>query len=249
VAKICLAQPSTGTIDFVVADNQKDFVARSVRWAMEEGHELVIGDTGRYVIQNAREDIADAALEMKCDYIMFTDDDMIIPFDTLEKLFPHMKEADIVIPLTFQRVPPFYPVMYQLKMRDATLEEAESLGHAKVDGKPKWLDFKKIDKWEDDGELFDCDAVGFGCVLLKTEILGKLPKPWFSSWTTIGEDIWFSWQAKLKGFRVCCDTSFWIGHLADRPLIGRPQFEEYRDHKKVTCWEEKKDKLLEVVNQ
>lgn len=234
MSKIMLSEPTSGYVDHQAYDNRKDFIAQSSKWAMKSGHELLTGNCGRYVIQNVREDMADNAIRMGCDYLCFIDDDMIVPFDTLEKLFSRMDRCDMVTPLAFQRVPPFLPVMYSLKMIEASLEEKKQKS-APLNQPLFKVDFRKIEKWPEN-DLFEVDAVGFGCVLFKTEILKKLPRPWFSSWMQIGEDIWFSWNAHRLGFKVCVDTSFCIGHLADRPIISRAQYEEFRNLRFIKCW-------------
>lgn len=227
-----LTQPYIGAQDYQAKDTYEDFLIKSARWCDTNGYQMLTGTTGRYVVQQVREDICDAALENDCEFVLMVDDDMVVPADALSKLVPHLEAGyDIISPLAFQRVPPFFPVMYHL------IETPPKSGVG-----PIRVDFKKVTEWER-GEIYHPDAMGFGMVLFKTKILRKLRKPWFSSWKQIGEDIWFSWCAKKAGFKIGVDTSWHIGHLADRPMIGLEQFDEFQDKGYITCFKIPKELL------
>jgi hypothetical protein len=75
--------------------------------------------------------------------------------------------------------------------------------------------------------LFECDAVGFGAVLIKTDVLKRFDPPRFMSTSPTGEDILFCYQAKENlGVRVYCDTSTVIQHLGEPKIIEEKDFEE-----------------------
>ena len=103
--RIMLSEPSYGLIDFRAHDNRLDFymhLARNER--DEEGNkkfEFFTGNMGRYVVHMQREDMAYAALETGMDYILFIDDDMMVPPDTLFRLLAH--EKPIVGALAYRR--------------------------------------------------------------------------------------------------------------------------------------------------
>lgn len=229
-----LCQPYVGGEDHQARDNRQEFLIKSARWCDHNNYQIITANMGETVIQNVREDMSEAALGMKCSHIFFIDDDMIVPTDTLSRLMKRMRRFDIISPLTFQRIPPFSPVMY--RFRTGTVKK----------GVLPVLEFKPITKWTKKVQV--PDAMGFGCVLMKTSILKKLPRPWFSSWTTIGEDIYFSYNAAKAGFKLGVDTTFAIGHLGDRPIISQAQFEEFRDHKKVTYWKNQ-NVMTEIMEQ
>jgi hypothetical protein len=74
-------------------------------------------------------------------------------------------------------------------------------------------------------KLVECDAVGFGAVLIKMETLKSVEGPRFMSTCGTGEDIYFCYLAKKKGFRVFMDTRVKLGHVGHPAIIT----EEYVD--------------------
>ena len=71
---------------------------------------------------------------------------------------------------------------------------------------------------EKDG-LIECNKVGTGIILIKTEIFNKIPRPWFSfknselGNTINGEDWMFCLRAREAGFKIWVDVSLEIGHI------------------------------------
>ena len=66
-------------------------------------------------------------------------------------------------------------------------------------------------------KLAQCDAVGFGAVLIKMECLRKMPQPWFMNYNKTGEDINFCYEARKRGHKIMALPSIKCGH------IGLPQ--------------------------
>ena len=186
-------------------------------------YEFVWVSTGEIFIPFAREMLAEQALKYKCDYIFMIDDDMISPVDLFYKLARH--DVDLVSPLAFTRNAPHRPVMF--KVID---------GYDKVMGKNYYINTPVFNYPRE--RLVECDAVGFGAVLFKTDILKKMQRPFFMGSHGTGEDIHFCIQAKKLGFKVFMDTSVKLGHIS-HPIIVT---EEYSDmHNKMT--QEEKDKF------
>lgn len=173
-------------------------------------YEFVWINTGEIFIPFAREMLASKALEFNCDYLFSVDDDMMAPYDLFYSLVKH--DADIVAPLAFTRNPPHRAVMF------ATTE-----GYDPVVGKPYFIN-KSIHNYPRN-RLVECDAVGFGACLIKTEIFKKMAQPWFMGSQGTGEDIHFCLAAKKLGFRVFMDTSVKLGHLSKNIVVT----EEYSD--------------------
>ncbi len=183
-------------------------------------YEFVWVNTGEIFIPFAREMLAAKALEWKCDYLFSVDDDMMAPYDLFYKLVKH--DVDIVAPLAFTRNPPHRVVMF------STVEGFDS-----VVGKPYSIN-TTVHNYPKD-RLVECDAVGFGACLIKTEVFRKMSQPWFMGSIGTGEDIHFCLAAKKLGFRVFMDTATKLGHLS-KPVIVT---EEYSDHFNKLNQEEK----------
>ena len=165
---------------------------------------------GRILTPKAREEGAKIAIEMEADYLYMIDDDMICRHDLFERLYRH--DVDLVAPLAFTRNFPHSPVLYDIKEGvDPVTKEPYFINH-------HVLDYPR-------NVLTECDAVGFGAVLIKMDVLRAVEEPRFMSTTATGEDILFCHKVRKLGFRVFMDTDTCIGHLGHPIIID----EEYRD--------------------
>lgn len=158
----------------------------------------------------ARERLAEMAVEMGMDYLFMIDDDMIVESDIFERLYRH--NVDICAGLAFTRIPPHKPVIYEVNKGFDQVEKRRYYINHTLLSYPK-------------NQLVECDAVGFGGVLIKTSVLKGMKKPWFMVTSGAGEDIHFCHMAKEQGFRVFMDTSVKMGHLGVRPVITEETYE------------------------
>lgn len=159
----------------------------------------------------AREKLAEYALEYNCEYLLMYDDDMILPADMFERLFAH--NVDIVAPLAFTRLAPFRPVMYNLTKGYDGVEKKDYYINLTVHNYPK-------------DQLVQCDAVGFGAVLIKTDLFKKMSKPWMMTTSGAGEDIHFCHKAGEAGFKVYMDTATKLGHLGEHLIVTEELYEQ-----------------------
>ena len=172
-----------------------------------EFHQVVIGHVFTAL---ARERMCEYAVKGGMDYIYMIDDDMMCPIDMFERLYAHQK--DIIAPLAFSRYGPHKPVMYTLKTGYDVFLRQNWYVNLPVTNYPK-------------NQLVQCDAVGFGAVLIKTSILKDLPKPWFMTTSGAGEDIHFCHSAGKAGFKIFMDTSIKLGHLSSPAIITEETYE------------------------
>lgn len=63
-------------------------------------------------------------------------------------------------------------------------------------------------------DLYECVHMGTGMMLIKTEVLKKLPQPWFAL-IDIGTDRHFCRLAKQNGYKVWADPTIKINHIGD----------------------------------
>ncbi len=215
--KIMLCEPNNGYIHSTCHDNRLDFYMQCKEFQHRSNgkYRFFTLNTHRMIIAFAREMLCEQAVKANMDYVLFIDDDMTVPMDMVERLLEH--DADIVAPLAVCRRWPFEPVTYNLKVGDKN-ENGDRVMYSEP----------KLD-WEQ-GDVFECDAVGFGVVLLKVETLRKIDKPWFFTSQAVGEDILFCFKARdqLKDdFRILIDTNILVGHLAE------PEVKTYWDFHKL----------------
>lgn len=155
-----------------------------------------------YTIAENRNYAVIQAQKNNSSHILFIDDDMVFPFDTLERLLAHGRE--IVGVNSYSRILP-------LSSTVALLDENGGLQRPEDVAFPKPLPDK----------LFECFGVGAGVLLIDMEVFDVIEKPWFhfealsSGKISIGEDGWFCMQARKAGFNIYCDPSLPIGHIGD----------------------------------
>jgi GT2 family glycosyltransferase len=172
--------------------------------------EFYIDTVGNVFTALARERLAESALENNMDYLFMIDDDMITDSNFFEQLYRH--NVDIVAGLAFTRNPPHSPVIYELnKGYDAVAQSNYYINYS-------LLSYPK-------NQLVQCDAVGFGGVLIKVDCLRNIPKPWFMTTSGAGEDIHFCHKAGESGFKIFMDTSAKMGHMGYRPVITEESYE------------------------
>lgn len=151
------------------------------------------------LIYDARNKIARTAVEIGSDLVMWFDSDMIIPIDTIVRLLDDItaKDLDIVSGLYFQRVTPYKPVLF----RKLTIECG--------DGNPVIYD-------GDLSGIKEVEGIGFGCVLMKTQVLEDVLKHFgtaFSPIGGVGEDLSFCWRARELGYKIHADLDVKLGHV------------------------------------
>lgn len=229
--KIAISIPNEGITDYMAYDNRCLLMLHLGILSERSKHESVTLDgaifeffhftAGRLLTPVAREALADHALTAGMDYILMIDDDMLTPMDLFERLYNH--NVDIVAPLAFTRNAPHYAVIYNCEAGfDPVMKNAYMMNHF-IRNYPE-------------NQLVRCDAVGFGAVLIKMDIIKRMKKPYFQNAASTGEDVYFCYNAyQQTGAKVYMDTSLKIDHLGAPVVIN----ETYAKH----YWanEEKKD--------
>lgn len=211
--KVFIAEPSHGLINYMAHDNRINFYSHIAKLEATTNYKFFTGTVGRLMVSYARDIICTRALAAGMDYILWIDDDMMIPFNVFDRLIMH--HVDMVMPLTFMRIPPYQPVMW-----DDYIEKGE-------------LRFRNLTKYPKD-TLFPASEIGFGVVLMKVDILNKIQAPYFLMNSSIGEDIHFCYRLKEKGIQCWVDTSFGVGHIGTAPIITERQYLEYKEKGTVT---------------
>lgn len=140
------------------------------------------------ILINQRESLVDSAMEINSEWCLWLDSDMMFPPTTLLRLLSH--DEDIVACNYMKRSPPFKSVAFVDSM--------------------DWESWIPIQHSE---ELVTVEAVGMGCVLMKTKIFRELKKPFFEytyqkktkDW--IGEDFTLFKKLNNLGYEVKIDMN------------------------------------------
>lgn len=210
--KVLVAVPRAGFTLTEAVDNQMDLAFHLGKLEEHSNFKFFLATIGRLFVAKAREEFAEYAIGAGCDYLFMVDDDMIVPADIFERLYAH--NVDIVAPLAFQRRSPYYPVIYKQKSGWDGIRKEHYFANEIVKTYPK-------------DTLFQCDAVGFGAVLIKRWVIEKMQSPRFMSTSPTGEDILFCYNAREQiGAKVFCDTSLKITHLGHPELVTEETYEK-----------------------
>jgi hypothetical protein len=114
-----------------------------------------------------REMLADIAVKINAEFMMWVDDDTVIPATTVQELFYVLSQnpkAMICGGIYCTKSHPAEPIVF-----------------LELGGGPHW-------QWTM-GDIFPCAGLGTGCMMVRTSVLKDLPKPWFqdTSKATPGE--------------------------------------------------------------
>lgn len=165
------------------------------------------------LISDSREKLAALAISSEADYVLWLDSDMIFEADTMEKLYKRMQEGyDIVTGLYFRRRPPFTPVIFE---------------RLRMDGES--CDFKDYNEYPKD-RVFEVEGIGFGCVMMKTDVLTSCFAKFGTCFSMIGrngEDVSFSIRARGCGYKIYCDPGIKCGHVS-LTCVNEDFFHSYR---------------------
>ena len=157
------------------------------------------------LIYEARNLIAQKAVENNFDAVLWLDSDMIVPRDALVRLAEDMEEhrADLVTALYFRRKPPTNPVI-----SNDFYWRVEDDGSVKT-GATSYVDYPR-------NAVFPVNGMGFGCCMTSGKLLKAMVDAYGSPFTPlmgIGEDYAFCYRAEKAGFKLMCDSRVKCGHI------------------------------------
>lgn len=183
------------TARYIEADTFKSIYDLEV----PEGYETTFQYFYGYRVDQVRNLIADWVVR-DFDYLFSVDHDITFPPDTLKKLLAHDK--DLVSGVYRQRLEPQMLEIYE----------------------PFGTRMSTEDLYGKDWNLVGIGGCGFGCVLVKKEVLVGVGYPQFEyhpaldHGNTISEDTDFCKKAMTKGFRLWCDPSVRCGHIGSTTM-------------------------------
>ena len=147
--------------------------------------------SGTYV-HSGRQQMLELLLKQGVTHILWLDSDMSFPKETLVRLMSH--DVDFVgINYAQRKSPPDF-----VGIKRGSWHEKGDLG-------------SRLQTTEKDSGLEECDALGFGALLMRTAALRDLPEdqPWFwyeKKWGLhIGEDVYFCRLLGQMGHKIYCD--------------------------------------------
>ena len=172
--------------------------------------DILLVNPARMSIDRMRNMAAEQALKWEADYLLFLDDDVIIPFTGLAFLLD--ADKDVVAGDVLIRGYPFEHMIF-----DYTEDKKSML---------------PIHDPEEPLGIYDCDAVGFSFCLIKVDILKKIPKPYFITGPKNTEDIYFCIKGKVAvpEMTIACDTRIKCGHMLNPYPVDPDNVANFREY-------------------
>lgn len=161
------------------------------------------------LVYDARNTLAKQAVDGGFDRVLWLDSDMDFKPDMFVNLMQDMDDnnLEIVGGIYFSRKEPVVPVVYQ-KVGYYHDEEQDTVT-------PCALNYYEYPK----DELFPCEGIGFGAVLMTTDLIKKVQDKYglpFSPILGFGEDLSFCIRARDVGATIMCDSRIKVGHVGLR---------------------------------
>jgi hypothetical protein len=173
--------------------------------------DFILSAPPRMSIDRMRNMTAKVAIQCNADYVLFIDDDVIVPPNYgLQQLLDC--DADVAAGRVCVRGWPFDYMVFNKS------EEDQSGLY--------------IQKTLPDHGIVECDAVGFSFVLIRVSLLKRMTEPWFVTGTNNTEDIYFCKRARSLdekiSIKVNCDCA--CGHILWPEVIFESNREAYKDY-------------------
>ena len=197
-------------------------VANLVAYSWMQGLKVYeVGGVERMCVHWARNMIARDTVDRinphtgnKFTHLLWLDDDQIFNADMLLYLARN-GHLDMVSAVYYCRVGAHLPVAY---VKD---DEPNIYSHYPLIQIPE--------------TVFEIDAVGFGAVLMRRDVLDRVEDPYFQFGTGdnhCGEDIYFCTHAKQAGVRIWLDGSYRIAHIGEPEIVSHSTYLKYCEDNK-----------------
>ena len=188
--KILIAVPCMDQVPFTFAQSLS---------TLEKIGECKLAMKSGSLIYTSRNSLAMMAIQMDADFVFWLDSDMVFKSDTLVRMMDTLKknDLDILTGLYFRRVPPYSPVLFDKLEQNGEITE-----------------FSEFNKIPD--ELFEVGGCGFGCVLVKADLLREVQINYgttFLPMKSYGEDLACCKRIAELGHKMYCEPSARVGHI------------------------------------
>lgn len=156
------------------------------------------------LIYDARNLLAQEAIDTGADRILFIDSDMYFMPDMMERMAADIDDgAEFVCGIFVKRRLPTIPCIY--KSIDIVYENGDPIGKTDI-----YTDYPK-------DALFEVGGCGFGAVMMDVSMLKNVQETFGKPFTPyaglFGEDLSFCWRAKQLGYKLLCDSRIKVGHV------------------------------------
>jgi len=165
---------------------------------------------GSSLIYEARETIANYAVHLDSDYLLYIDSDMQFPDDMVLRMLEHLenhKDWGLVTGMAFRKIAPYQPCFYNR----VEIVDGETILESPLE-------------FPDNG-VIKIEGCGMACCMIRVSAFKDLPKPWFFPKPVLNEDLSFCLKLKENNVPMYVDVEIDVGHIMNVPVTK----EFYRD--------------------
>lgn len=191
---VCIAVPTqSGNIYFELA-------LRLIQWSSQKTIPVeIMFQPFSSPVDHARNDIVRRFLLTKCTHLLMIDDDIVPPYETLERLLFHDKEIVAAV------CPLIGPDNTGRLVTTLNVFSKQQNGMY-----IPWLDASP--------SIHEVDAAGTGCIMIRREVLTSMQAPFMTLYEDTGlkwqgEDINFCEEAKNLGAQIFADFKLKCKHI------------------------------------
>lgn len=205
--RILLAVP---TFETIYADTYKSM------WDLDkDGNEVLFESVRGYDVATARNRIVQKSLDLKADYVLMVDNDVVLPKDALKTLLGNRKEVCLGYYAHRGDDNLYHGRTCICKLRDKDGKEYYNF--------PLESEYtaEELHGMAKSGETcIEVHGGGMGCALIRTDVFEKTSYPWYD-WVNYGdanrgmlsEDLYFCSLCRTSGIKIYADVRVGCGHL------------------------------------
>ena len=205
--RILLAVP---TFETIYADTYKSM------WDLDkDGNEVLFESVRGYDVATARNRIAQKSLDLKADYVLMVDNDVVLPKDALKALLGNRKEVCLGYYAHRGDDNLYHGRTCICKLRDKDGKEYYNF--------PLESEYtaEELHRMAKSGETcIEVHGGGMGCALIRTDVFEKTSYPWYD-WVNYGdanrgmlsEDLYFCSLCRTSDIKIYADVRVGCGHL------------------------------------
>ena len=207
MAKILIAVP---TFETIYPDTYKGI------WDLDkDGHEVLFDSVRGYDVATARNRIAQMSLDVKADWVLMVDNDVVLPKDALKLLLEDAHEVNLGFYAHRDRDNIYRGNTCICRLKD---KDGKDYYHYPLESEYSAAEMREMA--EAGTRKIEVHGGGMGCALISTEVFRKASYPWYD-WVNYGdanrgmlsEDLYFCSLCRASGIPIYSDVRVGCGHL------------------------------------
>ncbi len=185
-------------------------------WDLDKGgHEVLFESVRGYDVATARNRIAQKAIDLKADYLLSVDNDVVVPKDALLRLLEHNEEVCLGYYAHRNNDNRYNGRTCICKLKDANGNEYTNYPLESEYTVNEMAAMAKAGE-----SRIEVHGGGMGCALIRTDVFRRLSYPWYD-WVNYGdanrgmlsEDLYFCALCHIAGIPVYADVRVGCGHM------------------------------------